>query len=89
MLKGETSITRIGAKYLSPDHGQKNATPRPPLVKESRIPCDAVGPARTKLYQHFRERGLSTVYRLCLRLVRLVRSLPATPPRTQGSIRGG
>ena len=42
MLKGETSITRIGAKYLSPDHGQKNATPRPPLVKESRIPCDAV-----------------------------------------------
>ena len=41
-LNGATSIGRTGAKYLSADQGHSNATPRPPLVKESRMPCDAV-----------------------------------------------
>ena len=44
----------------------------------------------SKLYQHFRVRVTLTAYRmLCLRLARLVHSLPATPPRTQDSIRVG
>ena len=44
----------------------------------------------SKLYQHFRVRVTPTAYRiLCLRFARLVRRLPAAPPRTQDSIRVG
>jgi hypothetical protein len=39
---GETSIGVQGKKYRVLLNGARNATPKPPLVKASRTPCDAV-----------------------------------------------
>lgn len=39
---GETFIGRQGKKYLVLSHGEKKATPRPPLVIASRRLCEAV-----------------------------------------------
>jgi len=39
---GETPIGRQGKKYRCRSKGEKNATPRPPLVMASRTPWDAV-----------------------------------------------
>jgi len=39
---GETTTGRQGKKYRSFSNGEKNATPNPPLVKASSIPCDNV-----------------------------------------------
>jgi len=40
-LSGDTSITWMGAKYRVAEKGEKNAMPRPPLVKASSMPCEA------------------------------------------------
>src|SRR6185369_8081257 len=47
---GEASTTRraSGAQYRSPDHGQRNATPSPPLVKASSTPWEAVEANRNR-----------------------------------------
>ena len=42
MLKVETSIGCEEKKKRSLENGEKNATPYPPFVKASRIPCDTV-----------------------------------------------
>ncbi len=42
ILIGETMIGLQGKKYLVLSKGEKNAIPKPPLVKASRIPLVAV-----------------------------------------------
>ena len=42
MPMGETFIGRQGKKYLELSKGEKNATPSPPLVRASKILCEAV-----------------------------------------------
>ena len=39
---GETSMSRHRKKYRSLLYGAKNATPMPPFVMESKIPCETV-----------------------------------------------
>jgi hypothetical protein len=42
MLSGDTSSGLIGKKYRLSLNGAKKATPRPPFVRASRTPCDAM-----------------------------------------------
>jgi hypothetical protein len=42
ILIGETRIGRQGKKYRLFSKGAKKATPRPPLVRASRRPCDKI-----------------------------------------------
>lgn len=41
-LNGDTCIPRQGKKWRVLSNGPKNATPRPPVVIASKIPCEIV-----------------------------------------------
>ena len=45
---GETSTGRQGKKYRVESKGARKATPKPPLVKASRMPWDAVAAKNAK-----------------------------------------
>jgi hypothetical protein len=46
MLSGDTSSGLVGKKYRFSLNGAKKATPRPPFVRASSTPCDAMARKR-------------------------------------------
>jgi len=53
MLSGDTTIGCHGRKYLVSLKGEKNATPRPPLVMASKTSCKKPLAKNTQKQRHF------------------------------------
>src|SRR5437879_8476803 len=60
---GETLMGRHGKKYRAVSNGEKNATPNPPLVRASSMPCDTVTRKNRPTRDHqCRENFMSLLY---------------------------